>query len=269
MNPGVGPAGEAFLAQLGAEFVLAEVLIVRAAKGFNLRHVLDRKQNETELRWLSLEELLTWVQTTGNGTFRPLRSAPNLPGGWRCQASSDVALLELLNEFYPGAVADWFAIRCDPPLRRAVPTHYREFTNRQSGMYRITQMLSDAQASDVVSACCDARFCLKQRLWTDGNLPADEAVSKSVIPCLEPCAILMEFARKIVRLEQETKMEIPLSATEIESMVGVLDLVEKHGPTGEREADFGSPLNRRRLQWLRQKLVALPRPAAEHRESAG
>jgi len=31
----------------------------------------------------------------------------------------------------------------------------------------------------------------------------NEPSEKSVIPCLEPCAILLEFARKTARLEQQ------------------------------------------------------------------
>jgi hypothetical protein len=74
-------------------------------------------------------------------------------------------------------------------------------------MYRITQMLDDAQAREVIRACCNAGCCLKRRLWTVESLAPDAPAEKSEIPCWEPCAILLESARKAVRVEQAEKRE--------------------------------------------------------------
>jgi hypothetical protein len=96
---------------------------------------------------------------------------------------------------YPGAVADWFATQAaQPPV-----TSYREFTSRQTGMYRITTHLDDAAVAAVIHACCHKDFCLKRRLWTVEGAAPDAADAKSLIPCLEPCAILLEAARKAAR----------------------------------------------------------------------
>src|SRR4029077_3431652 len=104
-------------------------------------------------------------------------------------------------QLYPGVLADWYAARdASPPI-----TNYREFTNRQSGMYRITTKLNDAQVSEVIEAVCDKKCCLKRRLWTVAGLELGSATQKSLIPCLEPCAILLEAARKAMRLEQQGK----------------------------------------------------------------
>jgi hypothetical protein len=151
---------------------------------------------------------------------------------------------------YPGAVADWFAARQpDPPI-----THYREFTARQTGMYRITTKLDNEQVAQVARACCHQRFCLKQRLWTVDGLPPDGAPEKSLIPCLEPCAILLEFARTVARWEQNEPFRPPKSAEERETLAVSLEQMARERSGEIREADFSAPQNPRRAQWMLEKL---------------
>ena len=245
------PALAAFCADLAAERVLAQVRVRREAAGFELRHVNDREAASESLRAVAVTELRSLTNHTASGAFRPIKAAPNLRAGWRCVAASEAELEVALNQLYPGAVADWFAAQQSaPPV-----THYREFTARQSGMYRITTMLTDAQAGKVTGVCCDARFCLKRRLWTVEGLAPDPADAKSLIPCLEPCAVLLEFARKAVRIEQEeNKPSLTLAPSEIASLLAALETSLSQPPTGQREADFSAADNPRRLQLLRAKL---------------
>lgn len=196
---------DAFVAEMGEECVLAEVLVRRVGSGFELRHVGDRemaKDAMTNVQGIlndkSLKELREVAQLTEGGEFRALKSAPNLRRGWRAVVRDVEELGLALNFLYPGAVADWFAVKAG----RGVVTNYREFTGRQTGMYRVTAMLSDERAGEVARVCCDRRLCLKRRLWTVAGLAVDDGEGKSVIPCLEPCAILLEFARKAMRAEQ-------------------------------------------------------------------
>ena len=131
-----------------------------------------------------------------------MKSAPTLQTGWRIVVANDAELEIALNQLYPGAIADWHATQtANPPV-----THYLEFSNRQSGMYRVTAKLSDAQVVEVVKTTCDKKFCLKRRLWTARGVGPDPAAEKSLIPCLEPCAILLESARQTMRLDQREKM---------------------------------------------------------------
>ncbi len=237
----------AFAAQLGAEVVFAQVLLRREGAGFTLRHVEDAQVPEAALRLMTVEELRDWVQTAVDGAFRPLKSAPNLRRGWHARSGDAAALGAALDRLYPGALADWFAARApEPPV-----TSYREFTARQTGMYRITTLPDDVRAAQITRACCDERFCLKRRLWSVPGLAADAEGEKSLIPCLEPCAVLLEFGRKVVRWEQEGKLPVavpPETARHLEEK-----LVQR--PAGQREADFDSPDNPRRLALL----VQLPR----------
>jgi len=234
----MNPALTSFLAAFDAETVFGQVLIRRFAHGFELRHVADRGVSAEGLELLTVSSLRALAQFTSAGAFRPLKSAPNLRHGWRVWA--DQCALELaLNHLYPGAVADWFAARLNPPP----VTSYRQFTARQTGMYRITTMLNDSIAGAAIRACCHADFCLKRRFWSVQGLAPDAPEQKSAIPCLEPCAILLEFARKVARLEQEDKGPIQPPPT---------------ADTNVAESDFDAPNNPRRVRFaLEKQTVAL------------
>ena len=85
----------------------------------------------------------------------------------------------------------------------------------------------------------------------------DAAEEKSLIPCLEPCAILLEFARKALRLEQEEKVAVSVSPGEVETLQAALEMAPSAPLSAEREADFNSPANPRRLQLALEKLKPL------------
>jgi hypothetical protein len=193
------PALKAFVAKIGNELTLAQVLIQRRGAGFELRHIDDRDATTDSLRPLPLAEARHFAQFNAAGEFRPLKSAPDLRRGWRLSVANATELETALTHLHPGAMADWFAAQAaNPPV-----TNYREYTTRQSGMYRITAMLTDAQAAEVIGAVCDKTRCLKRRLWTAPGTPVDAPAAKSLIPCLEPCAVLMESARKELRAFQQ------------------------------------------------------------------
>jgi hypothetical protein len=238
----MNPALTSFLAAFDTETVFGQVLIRRNAQGFELRHVADRDASAEELESVTVSGLRALAQFTSVGAYRPLKSAPNLRRGWSVRAGDPCALELALNHLYPGAVADWFAARLNPPP----VTSYRQFTARQTGMYRITTLLDDGIAAAAIRACCHADFCLKRRLWSVDGLAPDAPEQKSAIPCLEPCAILLEFARKVARLEQEGKesaLPPPIADTNVP------------------ESDFDSPTNPRRARFaLEKQAVALKAP---------
>jgi hypothetical protein len=254
----INPAMTKFVAQLGEELLLAQVLIRRTAHGYELRHVDDRDRNAAELRLVAASELRRLAQYMASGAFRPLKSAPNLQTQWRAVVASPAEMELALDALYPGAVADWFAAQATPPPL----TSFREFTERQTGMYRITAMLNDGAAAPVIRACCHRQFCLKRRLWTVAGLAQDEAKEKSLIPCLEPCAVLLEFARKVTRIEQGEKARVDLSQSEIVTLQAALRSAVTNSGAGEREADFSSSANPRRVQYLLEKFALLD--ASEH-----
>jgi hypothetical protein len=248
------------------------------------------------------------AQTTESGAFRPLKSAPNLRRGWIADARSVPELGRALDSLYPGFIPDWYATHMDSaredsrptaaikagshggasvpasrehagsaPLaaRKDLVTSYRDFTNRQTGMYRITQNLTDEQAAAAIRACCHVRFCLKQRLWTVQGQPPDapqgrgpgegqfrsegnpsNLTAKSIIPCLEPCAIMLEFARAAARIEQSPRVQI--AQDDVASIAVSLRETVAHFHPLIREADFSAPENPRRLQLVLEKLTPSP-----------
>ncbi len=248
------PALEAFVKQLGDTLEFAQVLIRREGAGFELRHVTDRDCVPEALKLVTVSELRELAQYSASGAFRPLKSAPNLRRGWRVAASNSTELDAALGRLYPGGIADWFAV----PRQDATPiTNYREFTERQTGMYRITTMLTDAQAADAIRAGCHRRFCLKRRLWTVAGLKPDAAGEKSILPCLEPCPVLLEFARTAMRIEQEGTSAPP---ADIEAAAATLEAALARPNPNLREADFSSEENPRRQQLALEKINRLRKP---------
>lgn len=253
MAPIPNPALNLFLTVLNHELVLAEVLITRVESGFELRHVRDRTSPAETLSLIPLAELRRLAQVTTAGAFRPLKAAPNLRPGWRTVAVTAEELGTALNHLYPGGLADWHAVQVGPPP----VTHCREYTNRQTGMYRLTQLLSEEQAAGVTAACCHPAFCLKQRLWTVAGLGPDPREAKSLIPCLEPCAVFLELARKAMRLEQEATVPLNLAPGERATLQFALENALRHPGDQVREADFNQPSNPRRMALLLEKLKRL------------
>jgi hypothetical protein len=242
------------------EFV--QVLVARRSPGWELRHVADRDRDPTLLRETQLSELRALAQLTAEGEFRPLRAAPNLQSGWRVLVNNEAEVETALDTLYPGAIADWSALQASP-----VPvTDFREFTARQTGMYRVTQGLSDAQAGWVTTACCAGEFCLKRRLWTVPGTAIDAPEAKSLIPCLEPCAVLLEFARKIMRIEQEAPGEVALRPSEVVTAIAGLEALLARRTSSGREADFSNPENPRRIRLLLEKLRRVAPPSEAEAE---
>ena len=250
MSVVANPALKAFVAQVRDELIVAQVLIARAGNAFELRHLKDRETAAEALRTVALSELRDLAQFTASGAFRPLKSAPNLRPGWRIVLTNEADLQQAMDRLYPGAIADWFAAQLsNPPV-----THYREFTDRQTGMYRITAMLNDTQAAQVIRACCQKKFCAKRRRWTVAGLPTDEATEKSLIPCLEPCAVMLELARTAMRIERQNKIEI--APDDAATIVSVLQAALARPDPAVRDADFNAANNPRRIQLVLEKLAA-------------
>ena len=229
------PALEALVASVAPAFVFGQVWLQRGGGEFILQHEADR--GAENLRAIAVPELRELAQFSERGAFRPLKSAPTLRRGWQCVAQDAAELDAALRHLYPGGVADWFAARQEPPPA----TSYRTFTARQTGMYRITAMLDDAQVASVARAGCHRNFCLKRRLWIVEGLSPDTSTEKSELACLEPCAVLMEFARAVLRIEQKGGEAVSVSGSAAPS--------DQAGGAEVREGDFSSPLNPRFQQW--------------------
>ncbi|MEI8259547.1 MAG: DR2241 family protein [Deltaproteobacteria bacterium] len=257
------PAPEIFFGQLTDRFVFVEVVFLRRGDAFVLRHVADTDAEAGSLTVIDVSDLRALAQTTCDGAFRPNKAAPNLRRGWQSEVSDPARLEAALRHLYPGGLADWAAARPgSPPV-----THYRETAARQTGLYRITQILPDALAAKATRACCDAGSCLRRRLWTAPGAEADPEAAKSVLPCLEPCALLLDLARRAMKLEQGPKADLQVAEDDVPVLVHALRTALAHPVPEIREGDTGSPCNPRRLRLLLEKLGPLM-PAAPAVEAA-
>ncbi len=174
---------------------LGEVQIVRVKDGFNLQHIAYSE----DLRLVHLSDLPTLVNFNTEGKFRPLKSVPDLPPGWFLHVKTADELAAALQIIYPNSLADLYATESKP----LPTTDYRTFTNRQTGMYRITTFLDNNAVSDLTKKVCEA-ICLKDRLWAiSGSTGPRLPRWRTGLVCLEPCAIFLESARKEVRALQE------------------------------------------------------------------
>jgi hypothetical protein len=263
MTPFENPALSRFISEMGESIVFGPLLVRKTANGFELRHALEAGVDPNTLRTVDPESLQELASHAADGSFRPNKAAPNLKRGWTCTLQSQASLEAALEALLPGAVPDWYA-----SLGPVVPLcNYREFAERQTGMYRNTASLSDPEACEVTRACCDARFCTRRRLWNVGSIGPDEPSSKSAAPCLEPCALLLELARKAHRISQEERSTLNLSESDLATLSAAFDLALATPDPSIREGDSSAAGNPRRIMLLREKLLPwLPRevPTAGH-----
>lgn len=235
----------AFVGRIGSGFAFGQLWIESRPEGFQIRHVQDREIPETSLHTLKVEELREWSRFDGAGAFRPLKGAPDLRAGWVCRVK-DVSELEMAtHHIYPGGIADWHHVRAavEPALT------LRGYLERQTGMYRGAKALEGASTVALVRSCCGETRCLKRRLWVVEGLPGDEVTSKSEVPCLEPCAVLLDFARREARMLRETPIALQLTPMDLDTIRSVMERAAEVGVAapGLRAGDTGEPLNPRRI----------------------
>jgi hypothetical protein len=89
---------------------------------------------------------------------------------------------------------------------------------------------------DVVRVGCDARYCVKRRLWPAAGVPGD-GDGKSDVPCLEPCAVMLEFARRVARLSVGPPRTLVLEDSGDEGVLAALENAAQAsaepGPVGD------------------------------------
>jgi sirohydrochlorin cobaltochelatase len=155
----------------------------------------DRKDLET---FYDPHDAASLALHDDNGAYRPLKSAPNLKHGW-CLRLASVADLHLALDFlYPAALANWRAF-----LRNEkIATPLRDTVNRQTGMYRVTGLITDEEAQGIVDSLCQPG-CMRCIQWP---IPADAAppevpLREKEIPllCTDACSLFIGEARRVVK----------------------------------------------------------------------
>lgn len=145
--------------------------------------------------------------------FRPLKSAPNLPRGWKLLLPDDIrALHETLDFFYPAMPGTLLAH--ERGALEIVPL--RATLERQTGMYAVTKRITNEGADALAGEFCrsDGK-CLKTILWQiEPGAPATSLPPEKFDPranqlgadapaipllCAEACNLFVAAARQKVK----------------------------------------------------------------------
>ena len=169
---------------------IGQIAICETADGWELHHVDDVARDD-----LAPHNGAGAARDLANlddaGAYRPLKTAPNLRHGWRLALRSVEELRRALDFFCPAMTAVFLSQNRGE--LHTVP--FRETLGRQTGMYRVTQTITDEQARRMIDSFCAG--CLKCRLWDGQTVPE----SPDAIPllCQEMCNLLVAEARKVVK----------------------------------------------------------------------
>ncbi|MGH8047149.1 MAG: DR2241 family protein [Chthoniobacterales bacterium] len=167
------------------EWSIGQVLV---RPGITLRHVADANHSGLE-NFTHPEDARELAKYDDAGNYRPLKTAPNLRRGWQIELSTMDELQLALDFLYPAAIGTWIAHDHGTPT--IVPL--RETLNRQSGMYRVTQLITDEQANGVIRKIC-AEGCIRRRLWGERV-----TIESSDILCVEACNLLVAAMRPVAK----------------------------------------------------------------------
>ena len=190
---------------------VGQLCISPANEAWELRHTEDAEREDLA-HFSKYEDARTLANLDDAGAFRALKTAPNLRHGWRLVLTDAHSMRLALDYFYPAMLGVWLA----HGRGEVVPVEFRETLGRQTGMYRITQKLTDEQAQRLVAKQCRSNGgCLKTILWRISAgvsvplLPPEkfraDATPANALPllCQEACNILVAAARKTVKDETQ------------------------------------------------------------------
>ena len=176
---------------------IGEVLISKIENGFSLSHEQDSAASDLQI-FSSPDDATEIARWDDNGEYRPLKTAPNLRHGWELRLDSMESLHLALDLLYPAALGNWRAVllgeKIAPPLR--------ETLNRQTGMYRITGLLTRDEATQILGSLCRPG-CLRQILWpveTGEEVPqANTPEGRIPLFCTNVCSLFLGKARETVK----------------------------------------------------------------------
>ncbi len=184
--------------------VLQTLVSWSESDGFEVRHENDRAVLADELREIERpEDALEIAAKTADGRHRPLKTAPDLPSGWRFSGLSENELWELYAYLYPAALVHWILQRRGE-LRL---TSFRKAAGRQTGIYARAASLSSERVFELVGSCCAPSRCLREPTWarSEGasmgvlasqlNPTTDEA--GALVPCPAPCSVFLARAAEV------------------------------------------------------------------------
>lgn len=224
---------------------------------YEVRHVDDAAVPATELEdHVDTRDAREIGKFDARDRYRPLKTAPTLRTGWRFPALTSHEVIAVVETFYPATIANWHRDRND----ELDVDHWEAAMGRQSGIYGVIATWNRGDGHEhvewVAEACCDDSQCLKRREWQyDEDTALDADPGDGVMPCREPCSLVVSAARQWTKQEgeHERTYEFELTPSEKEQLESIVDAVAD-GRTGDiREADVYDDANRLRARFLRAK----------------
>jgi sirohydrochlorin cobaltochelatase len=203
---------------------IGQLEIVSSEEGFVLCHRDD--VGRIDLRNYEIDDAREVAKFDDAGSYRPLKTAPNLRHGWKILARDLLQVEKVIDAIYPGRTAVLHAFKSG----QLTTTSLRETLNRQSGMYRVAAKISDEQIDGLVGNFCRSDGgCLRTILWKRDTtaqiaslkLPSEKfdpavdqylsvkrprsaTAARESIPllCQEACNLLIAACRDVVRTER-------------------------------------------------------------------
>lgn len=186
---------------------IGQITIAKTADGWELRHTDDAGCDDLHL-FTNSRDARALANLDDEGAYRALKTAPNLRHGWRLVLADVASLRSALDAFYPAMIG----VQLARERGELTPVNLRDTLARQTGMYRVTQKLTDEQAQALIASQCRCDGgCLKTILWRiSPELPVNSLPAEKFavlggdgwpLLCHEACNILVAAARKVVKGE--------------------------------------------------------------------
>lgn len=186
---------------------VGQVAIRREAGRFRLTHHEDAGRAGLEI-FHGPEAAREIAKDDDEGSYRPLKSAPNLRHGWELDLAGIGELRMALDFFYPAAAGLWLWHR----EGRLATVDFCRTAARQSGMYTIVKTVTNSEADALAGAFCTSDGkCMKTILWkldadtAIATLPPEKFDPRGTPPwelpllCAEACNLFVAAARNVVR----------------------------------------------------------------------
>tara|TARA_R110002096_G_scaffold4493_14_gene20880 strand:+ start:2039 stop:2638 length:600 start_codon:yes stop_codon:yes gene_type:complete len=179
--------------------VIGQINVAPEDEGYTLKHVDDQMVEGLSVYqiWEDAHEICKFNSA---GEFRPLKSSSDLRTGWLMKLGSVGDVLAALDVFYPAAIGMW----TKEEFGKLRVTPMMETLQRQTGMYRFAQTISESGKEKIIQERC-RKSCLRRILWKEGAgaQPGESAEREIPIYCPEICNLLVADARKVVREEHQ------------------------------------------------------------------
>lgn len=198
------PAAQFFLDRLhgniSKKLLWGELVISGTGRNaFEIRHADTESAAAASLRKYDVKDTWKIAKLNSHGEYRALKCRPDLQSGWIVRQVSASELIQTVDHFYPATIDNWYRIQNG----QLTLTQFHQLANRQSGVYRKIREITQDELQILVERCCQEKACLKSNLWFKPE--RDKTTGADGLLCSEPCAVLMEEARKMARQKHSKK----------------------------------------------------------------